>query len=332
MDWNSAFAAFVRDERLHAAAIGLAAFGIVSTMLTVLAKIRDANEIAPVEPKTQYITQETEDALPNTTLDTLLQHPNVSIRDVATRILCDRAINNKETLDILLHGLAQEKYDHRIKSLRALNLLMGLSSSIYAAFVGFSSSSLHLAFSDPDYMLRLHKQNAYFFIVCCLEHCLNDCPVPDLSDSHWDEYQLRDKAEKLCLALAYQLCSTHGARRLAKAGFVEKWLAKQDWGTQPEMRVVRFAMYMGRKKNRIVEVVNKLRQSHSGMRALRNAKLLKKPCQNSLPNSPRSRQLRESSVEQRRLRRQHREAMVLNDGTRPLGQADIIERDHDSPV
>ncbi|PHH60412.1 hypothetical protein CDD81_1690 [Ophiocordyceps australis] len=314
MDWKSTFAAFVRDERLHAAAIGLAAFGIVSTMLTVLAKIRDANEITPVEPKTQYITQETEDALPNSTLDTLLQHPNVSIRDVATRILCDRAINNKEILEILLHGLAQEQYEYRIKSLRALNLLMGLSSS------------------NPDYILRLHKQNAYHFIVCCLEHCLNDCAVPDLSDSHWDEYQLRDKAEKLCLALAYQLCSNHGARKLAKAGFVEKWLAKQDWGTHPEMRVLRFAMYMGRKKNRIVEVVNKLRQCHSGMRALRDAKLLKEPSPNSLPNSPRSRQLREGSVEQRRLRRQHREAMVLNDGTRPLGQADIIERDHDSPA
>jgi hypothetical protein len=37
---------------------------------------------------------------------------------------------------------------------------------------------------------------------------------------------------------------------------------------------------------------------------------------------------REHSVEEQRLRRQHREAMVLNDGTRPLGREDIIERDH----
>jgi len=40
-----------------------------------------------------------------------------------------------------------------------------------------------------------------------------------------------------------------------------------------------------------------------------------------------SRRPRDQSSEEEHLRRRHREAMVLNDGTRPLGRGDIIERE-----
>ena len=46
------------------------------------------------------------------------------------------------------------------------------------------------------------------------------------------------------------------------------------------------------------------------------------------PSRPRVRG--DQSAEEQRLRRRHREAMVLNDGTHPPGHYDIIEREHDS--
>jgi hypothetical protein len=39
------------------------------------------------------------------------------------------------------------------------------------------------------------------------------------------------------------------------------------------------------------------------------------------------RRRRDQSSEDEHIRRRHREAMVLNDGTRPLGRGDIIQRD-----
>jgi hypothetical protein len=40
-----------------------------------------------------------------------------------------------------------------------------------------------------------------------------------------------------------------------------------------------------------------------------------------------SRRRRDQSSEEEHIRRRHREAMVLNDGTRPLGRGDIIQRE-----
>ena len=125
MGWTSSFLSFARDERVILATIGLATFGIVSTMITALTIIRDNNEIPPTEPKTQYITQDTEDALQLDTVSKLIDHPNYSIREVAVKILCDRAINDTETTEILLYGITRPDYEERMRCLRALALLTG---------------------------------------------------------------------------------------------------------------------------------------------------------------------------------------------------------------
>lgn len=122
MSW-AGFLSFARDERVVLLTIGMATFSIVSTMIAVLTVIRDDNEIPPPQPKTQYITQDTEDTLELDTLDKLLTHPNFSIREIAMKILCDRAINDPETADYLLYGITRPDYDERIKCLRALALL-----------------------------------------------------------------------------------------------------------------------------------------------------------------------------------------------------------------
>lgn len=180
---------------------------------------------------------------------------------------------------------------------------------------------------------------------------LSDDDRPELNDPYWDEYYLRDMAERFCLMFALDLSNKYGASMLVKARFVEKWLARQAWGNEPEERRRNFKAYMDTKNNRIVDIVTHIKRSRRGLRALEAAGLLEK--ENSrrhiqeLPDllmeydgdAPEGRveerqipRTREQSAEEQRLRRQHREAMVLNDGTRPLGREDIIERDHGSPI
>lgn len=182
-----------------------------------------------------------------------------------------------------------------------------------------------------------------------LELSLDDAGRPDLNDPHWDEYYLRDMAERFCLMFALELSSKYGASMLVKAKFVEKWLARQRWGVDQEERTRNFKAYMDTKTNRIVDIVKHVKRSRRGLHALQRAGLMGKGSSrrrmqqlpevlrefdgeltgNDERNVPRT---REHSAEEQRLRRQHREAMVLNDGTRPLGREDIIEREHGSPT
>ena len=114
MGWANTLLSVVRDERVILVSLGLATFGIISTVVTALTIIRDDNEIPPPQPKTQYITQETEDSLQLETLEKLLDHPNYSIREIAIKILCDRAVNDQETTQYLLYGITRPNYDERM--------------------------------------------------------------------------------------------------------------------------------------------------------------------------------------------------------------------------
>ncbi len=119
--------AFARDERVIFAGLGMATAGFIALMSFVLAEYRNASEIKPPQPKTQYITQETEDSISLTTLDSLLGHYNFAIRETAARIVCDRALNDGVTVSQLLWGLAQRPYEERMKNLRALAMIMDQS-------------------------------------------------------------------------------------------------------------------------------------------------------------------------------------------------------------
>ena len=111
-----------RDERVILASLSVGAVGIVLMIRAILERYRDDTEIKPVLPKTQYITQETEDALKLTTLDTLLGHYNYAIRETAGKIVCDRAVNDGSTVEVLLYGITRPDYDERMKNLRCLAL------------------------------------------------------------------------------------------------------------------------------------------------------------------------------------------------------------------
>lgn len=118
--------------------VGLtAAFvGVVATMRVLLHQWRDGTEIKPQQPTTQYITQETEDSLRPSTLDMLLGHYNFAIREVAAKIVCDRAVNDGETIDYLLWGITRPDYDERMKNLRTLAFITDPRMSYHRCCTG----------------------------------------------------------------------------------------------------------------------------------------------------------------------------------------------------
>ncbi|KAI0395108.1 hypothetical protein F5Y17DRAFT_425259 [Xylariaceae sp. FL0594] len=331
-----------RDERFVALGLSLAAVGCITAMHIILQHFRDEAEIKPAQPKTQYITQDTEDSLKLSTLESLLQHYNWSIRDTCLRIVAGRAVHDSSVIDQLLWGITREDYEERMRNLNALIFVIENRDS-------YQDSLIEV----------LHTHKGYTAIVRSLELGLNDAMPETLNDPLYDEYLLRDIGERRCLMLLSVLVHRYGVERLVQAKFVEKWLAKQPWGHSDEERRKNFALYTDRKKNRISDICLHLKTSKEGRKALVKAKLATKAkrakrdkdgssdikvmleismsneggedCTD--PDTPPAElvpRVNDQSVEEQRLRRRHREAMVLNDGTHSLGRGDIIERDHDS--
>lgn len=120
MSWLPSFA---RDDRVLLGFMSVTAIGWLLTVRHLLTNWRDEAEIKPVQPKTQYITQETEDALKLSTLDTLLGHYNYVIRETAAKIVCDRSANDKDTVEQLFWGITRKDYDERMRNLRALAII-----------------------------------------------------------------------------------------------------------------------------------------------------------------------------------------------------------------
>jgi hypothetical protein len=333
-----------RDERLVFVGLGLATVSFVGLMHLVLTRYRDEAEIRPKSPKTQYITQATEDALKFNTISSLLDHYNPTIRDTAIKIVVGRAVNDAATIRHLLRGIIHQDYDVRGRYLRGLTFAMEDRES------------------SQDQLKVLNTPEAYSAIVGSLEHSLNDKERNNINDPLWDEYQLRDVNERRCIMLIQQLLHryTSSVRQLVQARFVEKWLVKQGWGDTDEEWQDNFTSYVKRRKNRLSDVCAQLLRAKDGRRALRQCKLIpgkghgtplsgpenggiKVILEISLQNEDENgeiqqenfqaelvpRNLTQTDEEQRR-RRRHREAIVLNDGTHSLGRGDIIERERDT--
>lgn len=120
----------IRDERVMLSGIGVLTVAVVYGMRELLSRLRDEAEIKQQQPKTQYITQDTEDSLKLGTLETLLGHYNYTIRETAAKIVCDRAVNDGATVDILLYGITRPDYDERVKNLRTLAIITDQRASL----------------------------------------------------------------------------------------------------------------------------------------------------------------------------------------------------------
>jgi hypothetical protein len=190
----------------------------------------------------------------------------------------------------------------------------------------------------------INKPATYAALVKSLEYSVTDYKHNDY-DLEWDNYYLRDVAEQGCLMVLGQLVDKYGVGGVVKSRFVERWLEKEPWGETEDERFPNFAESL-RKKNRINDITVPLFRDRLGRRQLIKAKLI--PPEFEMDQRHRdtrmtngestagedfdgmfveNRRRRDQSAEDDRIRRRHREAMVLNDGTRPLGRDDIIQRD-----
>lgn len=190
----------------------------------------------------------------------------------------------------------------------------------------------------------INKPATYAALIKSLEYSVTDYKH-NRYDLDWDNYHLRDVVEQGCLMILGQLVDKYGVEGVVKARFVERWLAKEPWGNTEEERFFYFAESL-RKNYRLNEINVPLFRDRMGRRQLIKAKLI--PPQFEMDVRHRdtrmingegtagedfdgmfveSRRRRDHSAETDRIRRRHREAMVLNDGTRPLGRDDIIQRD-----
>ncbi|KAK3383817.1 hypothetical protein B0T24DRAFT_63758 [Lasiosphaeria ovina] len=318
-------------DRVIVAGTGLWIAGLAVALHFYLKQWTEEAEVKPPQPKTQYITQDTEDSLKTKTLDTLLGHYNYAIRDTASKIVCDRAVNDESTVETLLRGITRPDYDERMKNLRALAII-----------------------TDPQSLPLLNNEKACAALVRSLELTL-DPEQETLNHEDWDEYAMRDMTEKLCLMFISQLMNRYGPENIVKAKFVEKWLAKQNWGASKEERLRNFNHYIARRPNRIADISGRIKNYPSGKDALDKVGLYSDDADEDLgqevgsgtqfnmilpvnldslaEDDPARISLQSlQTVDEQRTRNRNREAMVLNDGTRPFNSDDIIQPNLGSPL
>lgn len=117
-------AATAAQDRFLLLSLGISTIIVVGLMRNLLKRYRDDAIIPQSEIKPQYITQEVEDALKITTLDKLLDSPNYSIQETTAVIICERALHDGTTIDVLLYYITQPDHSMREQGMRALTMLM----------------------------------------------------------------------------------------------------------------------------------------------------------------------------------------------------------------
>jgi hypothetical protein len=110
-------------NRLFAVGLGLTTVAVVGLMRHMLLAYRDSIKVKEPKAVTQYITQDTENALKEQTLDKLIDSHNQSIQELAARIICDRTLHDAAAMDYLLWELTRSDGDRREQASRALHLL-----------------------------------------------------------------------------------------------------------------------------------------------------------------------------------------------------------------
>lgn len=120
------------DNRVFALSLGVTVISLFGLITYSLRSIRDAQKLEPEAPKPQYIDQRTEDALLPETLQTLISSPNKGISSVASRIILDRAVHDRETITAVLKEVQRRDVDARERALRALQMLVNESMSFHS--------------------------------------------------------------------------------------------------------------------------------------------------------------------------------------------------------
>ncbi|KAK2628329.1 hypothetical protein QTJ16_002975 [Diplocarpon rosae] len=308
-------------DRLVILGFGFATCALMEVMRRMLVHYRDAAQVPPYQSKPQYITQDVEDSLKVSTLGKLLDSSNYCIQETTSIIVCERALHDQNAINALLWYITRPEHESREKGIRALTMLINSST------VGM-----------------INKPEAWAALVKSLEYSITDYPH-NTFDPEWDNWHLRDAAEKDCLMVLAQLVDKFGAEGLVKSRFVERWLAKEPWADAGVDRMIMFADSL-HSNHRLSELVVPLFRDQAGRQQLVKAKLVPAELLKDIASREvrmingegtagedfegmfvDNRRRRDQNSEEDHIRRRHREAMVLNDGTRPLERGDIIQRE-----
>lgn len=190
----------------------------------------------------------------------------------------------------------------------------------------------------------VNKPEAYVALVKSLEYSLDDYEHNKF-DPEWDNWQFRDVVEQGCLMVLFNLVEKYGVEGLVKSRFVKRWLAKEPWGTAVGERNQNFTIALQKENHRLHGLISPLYRDRLGRKQLveaglvrPNSELYRSPKDIKMTNGEGTagedfdamfvdtRRRRQSSGEEQ-IRRRNREAMVLNDGSRPVERADIIQRE-----
>jgi hypothetical protein len=360
--------ASLRDGRVLLVGASILSTVLLTSLWGLLRVACSDKVLPPVVPETRYITQETEDSLLPGTLDRLLQHPNGSIREVAINIVCDRSINDRDARDVLLQGIVVRHYEYRIKCHRALAYLVERNKDSLTRFHSLEAyralvRSLELAMGDrlippldndhwDEYALRDPSERLPLQLI---ERLVAKHGVKKLIDAGfvsrylarqpWGDnmpdrhrnfrFYTHTKANSLSTIITRLLETAMGYSALQLAGMMPCYIASNqpyrlshvetldnddeddgdgdDDGDDDDDDD-------GEEDDDDDDDDAHAREN--GHESLVDGEGNHEDAENVVPRA------RWQTDEEQRLRRQHREAMVLNDGTRPLRRGDIIEPEH----
>jgi hypothetical protein len=262
--------------------------------------------------KPHVLTQEAEDAIKLETLYMLTQGSNRDIKVQAEKIIARRT-STGETYQLLLRALESEDDEQRSKALKALYFLV--------------QSPFEFRLRDVPTMHALVGAMQYFV--------KNPSPITTASETR--------AIKTLSVLIQY---NTEAA---IEAGVIEKWLGQVKWGDTPQEAREQLNKYWQwtPRDNDMYLILSALNRSPEGQKQLAMYGILElDPDRNAyydgddafeteieealdslgLETSTVRRRTPTATEDERNIRRWRRNAMVISDGTEPIGQNDIIQR------
>lgn len=136
--------------------------------------------------------------------------------------------------------------------------------------------------STTDSLADVYHHSVIKAVVTALKNLAMEIDYP-LFDSEFDDFDFRDPAENVALMTLELLISERfgSARYLAKTGFIEYWLARQNFGSTPEEIHKNFlSLYRLQETGRgnpLSSIVNKLGAQQRGVLKFIAAGLIERP-------------------------------------------------------
>ncbi|KAJ5166563.1 uncharacterized protein N7482_005344 [Penicillium canariense] len=315
--------------------LGVSLFFAVRGIATDLRQVVDLTQIKQVEREDKIISEGTEEALKLNTLLKLSESTSHDLRSAALRIISERSTKG-ETRDLLLEDLACK--DNKVRQSRALTALHFLVTN--------------RALSRTSVCTRLRDVETYMALVNCLCNFLEEHNEQTSATNSPILPKTRPMGEKKALQVLNILLPENLPSAL-DAGLISRWLSKYPFpcalGESSRRQDVVLLMKTWWADDVVMSSIFGTLATHpDGIKQLRKYGLMGSMIEENdqdddddadsdvwmvdgddtagsfRPTS--ARRLREDSAEEQALRRRRREAMVLSEGGRPLGNDDIIQR------